>query len=128
MTRTDDWYPRTVFFTADVARAAAHYCQVLGFAQKWCYPTSPEEGRVIAAQVERAGLEIILNEHEGRPGGGGRIFLSLAPGQSQAFADEARAAGADVSSGHWGMPVLIVRDLDGNELFCFDDALQESAT
>lgn len=116
------WYARTVFFCRDVGASAAHYVDVFGFAEKWRHEF---EGRVVAAQVERADCEIILNYDEERAGTG-RLFLSLDHGQSRAIGDEIEAAGGDVSTGHWGMPVIILRDPDGNELFSYDDELGPS--
>jgi uncharacterized glyoxalase superfamily protein PhnB len=117
------WYARPVFFTRDVQSLLHHYVDVFGFEEAWRHE---RDGRVIAAQVNRAGCEVIFNDPGDRDGGGGRLFLSLDRGQSQRYADELRAAGADVSTGHWGMPVVILRDPDGNELLLHDDELGEA--
>ena len=111
------WYCRTVFFTKDVKKSLQMYENDLGFTKKWQHD---EEGRIIAAQVDRNGLEIILNKGSQEPGQG-RIFMSIGPGETEALADEFQSSGVEVSNKHWGMPVMKIADMDGNELYFTDD-------
>lgn len=116
--RTIHWYARPVFFVSDCETALAFY-QKLGFEEAWRHE---EAGRLAAVQVDRNGAELILNRNEARAGGG-RLFLSLDRGQVAACVDAFASAGVDVEDRHWGMPVKIVWDPDGNDLVFFDDDL-----
>ena len=116
------WYPRCVLFVRDAEAAFGHYTGALGFKPAWRHD---EDGALLVAQVERDGVEIILNRDAERAGHG-RVFLSVDPGQGLAVTEAMRAKGADVQLSHWGMPVLCVRDLDGNELLFSDLELGES--
>jgi catechol 2,3-dioxygenase-like lactoylglutathione lyase family enzyme len=115
------WYARTVFLVRDVNRALAYYIDNLGFSEQWLHE---DEGQLIAAQVNRDGLEIILNRDHDRAGKG-RVFMSLARGQVRTVMDDFSSRGAEVFEGHWGMPIMFVRDCDGNELYFHDDELAE---
>jgi len=63
-----------------------------------------------------------LNRSPARAGGG-RLFVSLHPGQSRRLADAFRVAGIEVEDAFWGMPVRIIEDPDGNDLLLYDDEL-----
>ena len=73
-------------------------------------------------QISRNGAEIILNQNPIRAGGG-RLFLSLNRGEVAKCVASFGAAGIEVRDDHWGMPVKVVRDADGNDLVLFDDDL-----
>ena len=111
------WYSRTVFFSKDVKKSLQNYERDFGFTAKWQYD---EEGTLVAAQVNRNGLEIILNLNQ-QKAGNGLVFMSLGNGQVKALAEDLTKAGVEVSYGHWGMPVMILTDLDGNEMYFYDD-------
>lgn len=115
---TGRWYARPVFLVADVEKALAFYTAVLGYEEKWRHGEP-----LVAVQVDRGGSEIILNLDAERAGGS-RLFIALEQGQIEAVAAEITAGGGRVETGHWGMPVKIVRDPEGNELFFFDDEKQ----
>lgn len=112
------WYARPVFFVADCDRALAFY-RALGFRVAWRHE---EEGVLVALQVNRYRAEIILNQNASRAGGG-RLFLSLGPGEVARAVDEFVAAGVEVRDGRWGMPVKVVADPDGNDLLFYDSDL-----
>jgi catechol 2,3-dioxygenase-like lactoylglutathione lyase family enzyme len=114
------WYCRSVFFVRDVEQALGFYIGTLGFREAWRH--ADDESVVIVAQVEREGFEVILNARA-IGSGQGRVFLSLDSGTSRALAEEWRAGGARVTATHWGMPVLSLVDLDGNEILFTDDEL-----
>ncbi len=116
----NSWYARPVFFVKDCEAARAFYSK-LGFAEEWRFE---EDGTVVALQVQRAGAELILNRNPERAGGG-RLFLSLEAGEASRCEKEFAAKDVRVSHGHWGMPVLVIQDPDGNELLLTDDAWQE---
>lgn len=119
-TANETWYARPVFFVGDGA-AASQFYRRLGFHERWRHE---EGGRLAALQVERNGIEIILNEDADRHGGG-RLFLSLEPGQVRHCVDEFTRAGIEMQPGHWGMPVRLIVDPWGNDLVFFDDELGE---
>ena len=116
------WYSRPVFLVTDVERSLAHYTDRLGFAEQWRYD---EDGLLVATQVQRDGLEIILNRDVERAGGG-RLFMSLDRGQTRQIVEGFRAVGVQVEEGHRGMPIMYVTDDDGNELFFYDDVLDKA--
>ncbi len=116
------WYSRSVFFVRAADDALGFYTEKLGFRESWRHA---EGGRVIVAQVEREGFEIILDASATRPGQG-RVFLSLDPGTSHELAEEWRAGGTEVTPTHWGMPVLSLCDPDGNEILFTDDELRSA--
>lgn len=117
----DSWYARPVFFVTSCDVALRFYGR-LGFHEAWRYE---ENGSVVAVQVNRGGVELILNKNA-RRAGGGRLFLSLNRGQVARCVDSFGAAGIEVRDDHWGMPVKAVSDSDGNDLLLFDDYLVES--
>jgi uncharacterized glyoxalase superfamily protein PhnB len=110
-----------VIFVQNVEGALSHYLEVFAFAEDW---TVREGESLIAAQVSRDGLEIILYHDESRAGGG-RIFMSLKPGDVASLMKDFESRGSQVSDGHWGMPIMYVKDLDDNELYFYDDKLNE---
>lgn len=113
------WYARPVFFVTDCEQALPFYA-ALGFREAWRHE---ENGIVIAAQVDRSGAELILDQNATRAGGG-RLFLSLDRGQVGRCVDSF-GAGIEVRDGYWGMPVKVVSDADGNDLLFFDDDLAD---
>lgn len=117
MADVSNWYARPVFFVKDCEVALRFYGAV-GFREAWRFE---EEGRLVAAQVNRNGVELILNCEPARAGGG-RLFSVLPRGQVAKCVESFLAAGVEVGDAHWGMPVKVVRDADGNDLlFCDDD-------
>ncbi len=114
----ESWYARPVFFVADCESALRFYA-ALGFEEAWRHE---ERGTAVAVQIQRSGAELILNRDAARAGGG-RLFLSLEPGEVAACTAAFTAAGIEVHAATWGMPVRIVRDPDGNDLLFFDDEL-----
>lgn len=119
MTPTSEpWYARPVFFVTDCERSVRFY-ERLGFRVAWRHE---EDGAVVAAQVDRAGVELILNHNPGRAGKG-RLFMSLGPGGVAEHVSRFTSAGLKVSDGTWGMPVKVVADPDGNDLLFTDDEL-----
>ena len=111
------WYCRTVFFVEDIQQSIDFYGERLGFSERWKHED-------VAAQVDREGLELILNR-DGQRAGKGRVFLSLGPGQTHRLEKELRSSGTEVSFTRWGMNVMVVADPDGNELYFTDDELTD---
>ena len=113
-----NWYARPVFFVADCEQALRFYGR-LGFREAWRHE---EGGVLVAAQVSRADVELILNRNAQRAGGG-RLFVSLARGEVASCVAAFAAAGIEVRDEHWGMPVKAIHDADGNDLLFHDDDL-----
>jgi catechol 2,3-dioxygenase-like lactoylglutathione lyase family enzyme len=110
-------YARTVFFTADADRSLEFFTEQLGFSVDWTYQ---EEGRTIVFQVSLFGFELILNQTEGATrgrAGHGRVFIGLDDDQGEPLRQHLREKGIQTERIEWGRPTLLVRDLDGNELF-----------
>ncbi len=116
------WYSRPVFFVSNCERALEFYKERLGFEQKWTYV---REGEVIVAQVNRGDFELILNRDEKRAGSG-RIYFHLTDDQIATLREEFAAKGVATQSRQWGMPISVVLDPDGNELYF--DSLDPSTT
>jgi catechol 2,3-dioxygenase-like lactoylglutathione lyase family enzyme len=117
------WYGRPVFFVADVARALDFYVGKLGFVEAWRFG---EDGKAIVAQADREGFELIFSSQWPDKIGKGMVFLELTREGFAALPGELADAGVSSRAGHWGYPVIIVVDPDGNELY-FPDPDSEIA-
>ena len=107
------WYSRSVFFVRDAERAL-HFCtETLGFSLDW---THEEEGRTYVCQVSCNGFELILAQDKSRAGTG-RVFISLDPEQEKSLRKKIEEMKIEARDSHWGMPIIEVLDMDGNELF-----------
>lgn len=109
-----EWYARPVLFVADVARSIDFYVKQLGFKQAWAFQ---EEGTTFVAQVDRQGCELILSSQWPAKVGTALIFLSLDVEVLHALRAELEGRGVDVKDGKWGYRLMVVKDLDGNELY-----------
>ncbi|HEY4105468.1 MAG TPA: VOC family protein, partial [Polyangiaceae bacterium] len=114
----ESWYARPVFFVAD-GRQALQFYGDLGFDEAWRHE---RDGSVVAAQVNREGVELILSQNPERAGRG-RLFVELYDGQVAECVESISAAGIQVTDEHFGMPVKAIRDIDGNEILLRDDTL-----
>lgn len=109
-----DWYSRPVLFVADVSASVAFYTDKLGFAQAWRYE---EDGKLLVAQVDRQGCELILSSQWPGKVGTGMMFVSLDRSVFDALWPELAAKGVAVRDGFWGYPAKIVNDPDGNQIY-----------
>ena len=109
-----EWYARPVLFVADVDRSLSFYMHQLGFTRTWQHE---EDGRPVVAQVERQGCELMLSSQWPDKAGRALIFVSLEQDVLSTVRNELEAKGVAVRDGHWGYPVLVVQDPDGNELY-----------
>ena len=113
----DDLHARTVFFVRDAQRSLDYYTNRLGFSLDWSHE---EHGRPFVFQVGLLGFQLILNQAEpwteDRPGHG-RVFIGLEEGQLEGFRRHVEDRAIQTSSLQWGAPTVVIRDLDGNELF-----------
>ena len=110
-------YARSVFFVEDAERALRHYTEQLGFAEDWNYR---EEGRTFVCQVSLLGFELILNEvHDRTQGraGKGRVFIGLDDDQREPLRKHIESGGIQIQRVDWGRPTLLIKDVDGNEIF-----------
>jgi len=113
----DNFYARSVFFVKDGEAALAFYTQTLGFGLDW---NNQYEGRACVFQVSLFGFELILNQifdDTKDRAGHGRAFIGLEDSQAPALREHIRKKGIEVSRDDWGKPTLVIKDLDGNELF-----------
>ena len=113
----DNFYARSVFFVKDAEAALAFYTKNLGFELDWNYQY---EGRACVFEVSLHGFCLILNQifdDTKDRAGHGRAFIGLEDNQVQALCEHIRAKGIPISRDHWGNPTLVIKDLDGNELF-----------
>jgi catechol 2,3-dioxygenase-like lactoylglutathione lyase family enzyme len=109
-----DWYARPVLFVADIDRAVDFYVRQLGFTQSWRYE---EEGKALVTQVDRQGCALILSSQWPDKVGTGLMFISLDVDVLHALRAELEGRGVSVKDGHWGYPLMVIHDLDGNELY-----------
>ena len=108
------WYSRAVFFVQSVEQSIAFYTEKLGFTEAAHYK---EEGRILVGQVNREDCEILLNCQQPEKTGHGRMFISLEIGALRTLRVEFENRGAPIMDGWWGYDTMIIKDLDGNELF-----------
>ena len=113
----DTFYARSVFFVRDGEASLAFYTQSLGFGLDW---NNQYEGRACVFQVSVLGFELILNQvfdDTKDRAGHGRVFIGLEDNQATAFCEHIRKKEIPFSTADWGRPTLVIKDLDGNELF-----------
>jgi catechol 2,3-dioxygenase-like lactoylglutathione lyase family enzyme len=108
---------RAVFFVKDAEHALRFYTQILGFKLEW---THEENGRPFVFQVSLFGFQLILNQEEdwtvGRAGHG-RVFIAIYQDELEPFKRHLSEKSIQTTVLYWGAPTLVIRDLDGNELF-----------
>ncbi len=105
------WYTRPVLFVADLERAIRFYTEGLGFRKAW----HEGDGKGTVCQVERAGCEIILCEHDSRRDKA-RLFVSLTRDALEALRREIVDRSIPSTMSWWGYDVIEIDDPDGNEL------------
>lgn len=103
------WYPRPVFFVADINRASHFYIDVLGFEKKW----GADDGTV--CQVNRSDCEIILCEDSARKDKG-RLFIELNKDGLAELRQEIDERSIPFKTTWWGYDSIQINDPDGNEL------------
>ena len=108
------WYARAVLHVADVERALDFYIHSLGFSEAWRHA---DDDRLLVAQVDREGCELILSCQWPESRGHGLIFISLDPEVLAAARAEFEGRGVAVADGAWGYRLMVVADPDGNRLF-----------
>ncbi len=108
---THRWYARPVLFVADVNRALHFYVGMLGFEKRW----HEGDGTGGVCQVDRAGCEIILCEHDTRRDKG-RLFIELTVDGCAALRRQIVERSIPSEKSWWGFDVIKIVDPDGNEL------------
>lgn len=110
-------FARSVFFVKDAERSLRFYTETLGFSLEWKYE---EQGRAFVFEVSLLGFQLILNQTEPPTearSGQGRVFIGLDDEQVDGFRGHLREKGIKTDVVQWGAPTLVIRDLDGNEMF-----------
>jgi catechol 2,3-dioxygenase-like lactoylglutathione lyase family enzyme len=113
----ENLYSRSVFFVKNAEESLAFYTEALGFKLNWNHQ---EEGRAFVFQVSLFGFELILNQIEDwtkERAGHSRVFIGLDDNQVAPLRQHISARGIKATLRDWGKPTLVIRDLDGNELF-----------
>lgn len=108
-----NWYFRPVFFVKNAESSMDFYCEKLGFSLDWKHE---EESRVYVCQVSRHEFELILAE-DALKAGNSRVFISLDSEQEDSLRKDIEDKQIEASDSRWGMPIIKILDLDGNELF-----------
>ena len=108
------WYSRPVLFVSEVERSSLFYVDRLGFTETWRHQ---QDGRLLVAQVERSGCELILSSQWPENVGSGLIFISLEPDDVLVVRRSFERQGVSVKDGWWGYRLMIVEDPDGNLLY-----------
>ena len=106
------WYPRPVFFVADVHAAARFYVDVLGFEKTW----HSDDGAGTVCQVAHGECELILCEDAERRDRG-RLFIELTADALTDFRRWCVDRGVPTTETWWGYATLQITDPDGNQLF-----------
>ena len=104
------WYARPVLFVADIQRAVDFYVGRLGFTEKWRFEQE-------VAQVDRDDCEIIVSSQRPPKTGMGMLFIELTAEDFGRLSATLEAGGVAFTRGHWGYPVVVVDDPDGNQLY-----------
>jgi len=110
-------YARSVFFVHDAEDALRFYTEQLGFSVDWNYQ---EDSRTVVCQVSLYGFELILNEVDERTqlrAGNGRVFIGLDDEQGEPLGKHIVANRIRTQRIDWGRTTLVVKDLEGNEIF-----------
>jgi len=113
----DNFYARSVFFVRDGEASLAFYTQTLGFKLDW---NNQYEGRASVFQVSLFGFELILNQvywDTKDRAGHGRLFIGLEDDQGPPLRQHMIERDIKATRDNWGKPTLVIKDLDGNELF-----------
>jgi catechol 2,3-dioxygenase-like lactoylglutathione lyase family enzyme len=105
------WYPRPVFYVADVNRAAQFYLEMLGFKKAW----HEGDGTGTVCQVNRSDCEIILCQDATRTDKS-RLFIELTPEGLAQLRGELSQRSVPNKETWWGYDCIQVDDPDGNEL------------
>ena len=113
-------YARAVFFVSNAERSQRFYIDQLGFSEDW---THREEGTVYVFQVSLLGFELILNQAHDETrdrAGHGRVYIGLEDEQIGPVLEHIAAKAIQTERRDWGQPTLVIKDLDGNEIFFWD--------
>ena len=113
-------YARAVFFVADTERSRRFYADELGFTEDWAHT---EGDRVYVCQVSLFGFELILNQAHDETrdrAGHGRVYIGLEDAQIGPVLKHIAAKNIHTERREWGQPTLVIKDLDGNEIFLWD--------
>ena len=98
-------------------RALRFYTETLGFSLEWKHE---EQGRAFVFEVSLFGFQLTLNQTKPSTedrAGHGRVFIGPDDDQVDGFRGHIREKGIKTDVVQWGAPMLVIRDLDGNELF-----------
>jgi catechol 2,3-dioxygenase-like lactoylglutathione lyase family enzyme len=117
----NDLYARAVFFVENTERSQRFYLDKLGFSADWGKPE--DDGTMYVCQISLFGFELILNQAYGETkdhAGHGRVYIGLEDDQIQPMLQHVAKHGIPTERREWGKPTLVIRDLDGNELFFWD--------
>ena len=105
------WYPRPVFFVADINRAIHFYVDMLGFEKAW----HSGDGTGTVCQVNRSDCEIILCEDDKRRDRA-RLFIELNQDGLAELRHEIDERSIPFTTTWWGYDSIRIDDPDGNEL------------
>ena len=108
---TQKWYPRPVFFVADISRAIRFYVELLGFVKAW----HSADGAGTVCQVNRSDCEIILCESADRKDKS-RLFIELTRDGIAELRQEIIERSIPYKESWWGYDVIQIDDPDGNDL------------
>jgi uncharacterized glyoxalase superfamily protein PhnB len=108
------WYARPVLAVRDAPAALAFYAERLGFEEDWRFE---EQSALRIVQVSRDGCELILSDQWPGDAGQGRIFISLDRADFDRLVADCAERDVALQTGHWGYPLKVVEDPDGNRLW-----------
>lgn len=109
------WYSRPLVFVRNCRASVEFYCDKLGFTEAWRHE---ENSRLLIAQVDRDGTQLILTEQWAAKAGGEVMFVELKDDAAvDALKAELQGRGVETHDGWWGYRLLVIRDPDGNELW-----------
>lgn len=110
-----EWVSSTLIFVRDVDEAIRFYVDGIGFTLNMRH----EEGGVaLVAGVSRGdGCALFLTSQWPEKVGSATIYTALDAGELERLRQHLQTKRIETKDGWWGMPLMILQDHDGNELY-----------
>ena len=110
-----EWVSSTLIFVRDIDESISFYVDVLGFTLNMRHEDS---GKALVAGVSRSdGCALLLSCQWPERAGTGILYTALSADELEHLRVDLQAKGIATKDGWWGMPLVIVEDHDGNQLY-----------
>lgn len=109
------WTSSTLVFVSDVDDAIGFYVDKLGFSLDMRHE---EDGQALVAGVSRGeGCALLLTSQWPDKVGTAILYAALDAASLDRLRAEFEAKDVPLAEGWWGLPLMVVADRDGNQLF-----------